>query len=48
LNSNKIRSSSQACYILALDCSAQQCTNRAWCPRRTADAEQRSKWPITY
>jgi len=28
--------------------SAQQCTNGAWCPRRTADAEQRSKRPITY
>jgi len=27
-------------YVLALDCSAQQCTNGAWCPRRTAAAEQ--------
>jgi len=31
-----------------LDCSAQQCTNGAWCPRQTAVAEQRSKRPITY
>jgi len=29
-------------------CSAQQCTNGAWCPRQTAAAEQRSKRPITY
>jgi len=29
-----------------LDCSVQQCTNGAWCPRQTAAAEQRSKWPI--
>jgi len=34
--------------IPSLDCSAKQCTNGAWCPRRTADAEQRSKRPITY
>jgi len=29
-------------------CSDQQCTNGAWCHRQTADAEQRSKRPITY
>jgi len=23
-----------------LDCSAQQCTNGAWCPRRTADGSR--------
>jgi len=27
--------------VLALGCSAQQCTNGAWCPRRTAAAEQK-------
>jgi len=33
---------------LVLECSAQQYTNGAWCSRRTAALEQRSKRPITY
>jgi len=31
-----------------MDCSTQQCTNGDWCPRWTADAEQRGKWLITH
>jgi len=34
--------------VLALGCSAQQCTNGAWCPRRTVYAEQKSKRLSTY
>jgi len=35
-------------YVVVLDCSDQQCTNGAWCPRPTAAVEQKSKQPTTY